>query len=87
MSTPWRETAARRQAQDDRNALDHFPVCPGCGDLCGVLAQVCANCKAQLYSTDLDLANIAAVGLQAMRRRRLAALVREDTEARNGTES
>ena len=29
---------------------DHYPACPGCGDLCGLLAQRCANCGAQLYA-------------------------------------
>ncbi len=75
---------------------DHFPACPRCGDLCGRLAQVCAECGTRLYdaefSTDptgLSTAKStcadapAVVGSPPMH----AAPKREDMTPASGTES
>lgn len=45
-------------------ALDHFPVCGGCGDLCGKLARVCFGCGRALYPTDHAL-EVASRAMQA----------------------
>lgn len=66
---------------------DHHPACPSCGDLCGRLARKCASCGRPLYPSDLDLDAAERVGSGAMRRDRLAAQLREDAEARKGTEA
>lgn len=63
---PSSDTAARRQRQDDRNALDRYPACPRCSNLCGLLAVVCADCGARLRPTEFDLRDAQAVGSAAM---------------------
>lgn len=75
------DTAASRQRANDLNALDHFPTCPHCGNLCGRLATKCADCGCALYPPHVTLQLATGVGSGAMRRRRLAAQVREDQEA------
>lgn len=47
-------TAAGRAAQDNGLAPDHFPACPHCGNLCGKLARLCADCGAFLYHPTAD---------------------------------
>jgi ribosomal protein L32 len=78
------DTARLRADRTDVMSADHYPECPSCGDLCGVLAEKCSSCGAYLYPSRLDLAAIRNVGLSAMRKRRLAALLREDAETRKG---
>jgi predicted amidophosphoribosyltransferase len=34
---------------------DHYPTCPRCGNLCGRLAVICADCGARLKPTPEDL--------------------------------
>ena len=34
---------------------DHYPVCPKCGDLCGVHAQLCITCGTRLKPTEAEL--------------------------------
>lgn len=75
------DTADRRAARSDAYALDHFPTCPHCGNLCGRLASKCADCGAQLYPSHLALQRLEALGSRSMRRARLTALVREDAKA------
>lgn len=41
--------AALDAAASDRIQPDHYPACPRCGNLCGVLAVICADCGARLY--------------------------------------
>jgi hypothetical protein len=56
---------------------DHYPTCPRCGSLCGVLAEVCADCGERLYPS--------AGELEAARRQAaeppIAALMREAEQA------
>lgn len=33
---------------------DHSPSCPQCGNLCGRLARICADCGAFLYEPNLN---------------------------------
>lgn len=39
----------------EMSSSDRYPVCPKCGNLCGVLAVVCADCGARLKPTESDL--------------------------------
>lgn len=80
---------SRQRDADRLNAvqLDHFPACPSCGDLMGLLATRCASCGASLLPTELDLAACGRVGSRAYREARRAKQLREDAEARKGTGS
>ncbi len=49
-----------RHADTDRHLLDHFPVCPHCGELCGRLAEVCSACGSRLFLTAAELERAAA---------------------------
>jgi hypothetical protein len=71
------ETAGIRARRDDLGALDHYPTCPRCGDLCGRLARICVECGAELFASPVDLADAQAVGSHAMN----AAPKRDDTPA------
>lgn len=68
------ENAATRAQQSDRYGIDLYPSCPRCGNLCGRLAVVCADCGARLKPTENDL-RLARMN---------AARPREDTEATPG---
>jgi len=60
---------------------DSFPTCPQCGNLCGKLARLCADCGAFLYAPNSD---------DRMIREMLhpqAAPRREDTHPTKGTEA
>lgn len=58
----------------DARQLDRYPVCPQCGNVCGLLAYVCADCQTRLRPTAAELHTIAA---DAKIRRMNAALERE----------
>ena len=47
---------------NDCAALDHLPTCPSCGNLCGMLAEICADCGARLKPTEADLRIAAQAG-------------------------
>ena len=44
------QNAALDAAASDRIQPDHYPACPRCGNLCGVLARICVDCGARLYT-------------------------------------
>lgn len=55
--------AALDAAASDRIQPDHYPACPRCGNLCGVLARVCVDCGARLYpepKAELALEDVSA---------------------------
>ncbi len=54
------ETAASRQFRGDRIALDRFPTCPRCGDLCEPYATIC-ECGCRLRANHLELARLRAL--------------------------
>lgn len=56
------DTAAMRAERSDHVAADHYPVCPSCGNLCGLLARICADCHAPLMATEADLRAAAENG-------------------------
>lgn len=61
--------------------MRHYPACPSCGNLCGRLAQVCADCGALLF---VDTSLHARLQSRGVKDRRKAAEQREDAEARKG---
>jgi hypothetical protein len=67
------DSASYRQLATDRNAPDHLPACPRCGNLCGVMAVICVDCGSRLYLDD-DHLPIPRLG-------------REDVQATKGTEA
>ena len=75
------DTAARRAHRADFYALDGYPTCPRCFNICGRLASKCADCGAELFPSHLALSRLGELGSSAMRRRRIAAQVREDSQA------
>ncbi len=75
------DTSLNRARQDGCNALDLVPTCPNCGNLCMIEAAICIDCGGRLYPTKVDLDRAAGVGSVAMRRARIAARVREDSQA------
>lgn len=38
------------QAGNDRAALDLYPACPRCGDVCDIAAWVCPACGCKLHA-------------------------------------
>lgn len=54
------DTSSDRQARGDRIALDRFPTCPRCGDLCEPYATIC-ECGCRLRATHLELARLRAL--------------------------
>lgn len=55
MSTRHRPgVASWRAMHDDVTTGDHYPTCPRCGDLCGVLAAICVNCGCRLRLSDVE---------------------------------
>ena len=57
---------ATDRRRGDLLAPDRYPTCPACGNLCGKLARICADCGAQLFASEVDLANAKRVGSAAM---------------------
>lgn len=57
-----RDNAARRAERRNGVSPDHFPTCPRCGNLCGRLAVICADCGARLKPTDNELPALARNG-------------------------
>jgi hypothetical protein len=49
-----RDQAEYVQGSHERVTPDHYPACPRCGDLCGVLATVCVGCGTRLVLNDDD---------------------------------
>ena len=49
------DSAAYRAHAREMASSDRYPVCPACGNLCGVLARICADCGARLHPTEADL--------------------------------
>lgn len=72
------ETARIAADRHDGVAPDHYPVCTGCGNLCGVLAQICVDCGTRLKPTEEEL---RAIGRRERIRAMKAALPREDEQA------
>jgi ribosomal protein L32 len=56
------DSAANRAKRHDHVMPDHYPVCPSCGNLCGRLARICADCGVSLMATPGDLRDAAANG-------------------------
>lgn len=52
------ETAAWRQEAADRGTDDHYPSCPYCGNLCGLLAVICVDCGTRLKLSDDELRSL-----------------------------
>jgi len=46
------DNAAYRAHARESVTPDHFPTCPRCGELCGKLAIICADCGARLKLTE-----------------------------------
>ena len=77
------DLAAMRAARHAAVTDDNFPACPRCGNLCGRLAIVCADCGARLKPTENDLRDAADHGKVS----RNAAPPREDTSPTEGMEA
>ncbi len=75
-----RDNAARKARAADLATCDHFPSCPHCGEACGRLARVCADCGSFLYEPTPEDRNMKR-DIAVWRRLWMAAPEREDTEA------
>jgi hypothetical protein len=54
VSRPGERTTSRGDSHStDALSLDRYPSCPQCGNICGRLARLCADCGAFLYEPDL----------------------------------
>jgi len=62
--------------------MSAYPICPGCGSLCGRLARICADCGAFLYEPTREDRDER----RELTRRAFAALRREDSPPTKETE-
>ena len=69
----------------DAMAPDHYPTCPNCGDLCGMLAVICVECGARLYEPGFAI--MPPDPLESLPMQAAETFQGEDSHPATGTES